>query len=162
MLFIYLFIFCFTILYWFCHTLTWIHHRLYMSSQPWAPLPPPSPYHLSGSSQYTSPSILYPVSNLGWRFVSYMIVNMFQCHSPKSSHHLPLPQNYWLKLTDLRHDHGSDNPLTILAWPCRDRKLPCLTWRRNRRWKFDVTQEWGRRCSPPPSNFFFDYKTVAH
>ena len=28
-----------------------------------------------------------------WHFVSYMIVYMFQCHSPKSSHPLPLPQS---------------------------------------------------------------------
>ena len=38
-------------------------------------------------------SILYPVLNIDWRFVSYMIVYMFQCHSPKSSHPLPLPQS---------------------------------------------------------------------
>ena len=31
--------------------------------------------------------------NLDWRFVSYMILYMFQCHSPKSSHPLPLPQS---------------------------------------------------------------------
>ena len=37
--------------------------------------------------------ILYPVSNLDWRFIFYMIVYMFQCHSPKSSHPLPLPQS---------------------------------------------------------------------
>ena len=36
-------------------------------------------------------SILNPASNLDWRFVSYMILYMFQCHSPKSSHPLPLP-----------------------------------------------------------------------
>ena len=34
--------------------------QVYMSSQPWTPLPPPSPYHLSGSSQCTSPK--HPVS----------------------------------------------------------------------------------------------------
>ena len=32
-------------------------------------------------------------SNLDWRFISYMILCMFQCHSPKSSHPLPLPQS---------------------------------------------------------------------
>ena len=40
-----------------------------------------------------APSILYPVLNLDWQFISYMIVYMFQCHSPKSSHTFPLPQN---------------------------------------------------------------------
>ena len=29
--------------------------RVYMSSRSWTPLPPPTPYHLSGSSQCTSP-----------------------------------------------------------------------------------------------------------
>ena len=38
-------------------------------------------------------SILYPASNLDWQFVSYMILYMFQYHSPKSSHPLPLPQS---------------------------------------------------------------------
>ena len=34
--------------------------QVYMSSQTWAPLPPPTPYHLSGSSPCTSPK--HPVS----------------------------------------------------------------------------------------------------
>ena len=34
--------------------------QVYISSQPWTPLPPPSPYHLSGSFQCTSPK--HPVS----------------------------------------------------------------------------------------------------
>ena len=47
--------FYFTILYWFCHTSTCIRH-----GRTWTPLPPPSPYHPSGSSQCTSPKL--PVS----------------------------------------------------------------------------------------------------
>ena len=44
----------FTILYWFCHTLTWIHHGCTCVSHP-EPPPPSSPSHPSGSSQCTSP-----------------------------------------------------------------------------------------------------------
>ena len=48
------FFFYFTILYWFCHTSTCICHGC---SPSWVPLPPPSPYHPSGSSQCTSPKL---------------------------------------------------------------------------------------------------------
>ena len=51
--------------------------------------PPPSPYHPSGSA----PSIQYCASNLEWGLVLYVILYIFQCHSPKSSHPLPLPQS---------------------------------------------------------------------
>ena len=92
-LFFFNFLFYFTILYWFCHTLTWIHHGC-----TWVPNPEP-PSHLSphiislGHPSAPAPSILYPVSNLDWQFVSYMIVYIFQCQSPKSTHPLPLPQS---------------------------------------------------------------------
>ena len=84
-------LFYFTIPYWFCHTLTWIHHEC-----TWVPNPEPlshlPPYTISlDHPRAPAPSILYPTSNIDWRFVSYMIVHMFQCHSPKSSHPLPLP-----------------------------------------------------------------------
>ena len=53
-----------------------------------------SPHNISlGHPHAPAPSILYPASNIDWRFVSYVIVYMFQCHSPKSSHPLPLPQS---------------------------------------------------------------------
>ena len=54
--------------------------------------PPPSSLPL-GHPSAPAPTILYPASNLNWWFVSYMILYMFQCHSPKSSHPLPLPQS---------------------------------------------------------------------
>ena len=67
-------LFCFTILYWFCHTLTWISHGC-----TWVPIPePPShlPLHIISLDhpRVPAPSVLYPVSNIDWRFVSYMIV----------------------------------------------------------------------------------------
>ena len=92
-LFYLFFFFYFTILYWFCHILTWIHH-----GYTWVPIPE-TPFHLPPHiisldlPHAPAPSILYPVSNLVWRFISYMIIYMFQCHSPKSSHPLPLPQS---------------------------------------------------------------------
>ena len=41
--------------------------RVYMSSQSWTPFPPPTPYHLSGSSPCTSPK--HPVSCIKHRLV---------------------------------------------------------------------------------------------
>ena len=67
--------------------------RVYTCSPSWTPLPPPSPYHPSVSSQCTSPKQLVSCIEPEQRFVSYMILYMFQCHSPKSSHPLPLPQS---------------------------------------------------------------------
>ena len=36
--------------------------------------------------------IMHRTWNLDWRFISHVILYMFKCHSPKSSHPLPLPQ----------------------------------------------------------------------
>ena len=47
-------------MYWFCHTLTWIHHGCACVPRLEHPLTPPSPSHPSGSSQCTSPE--HPVS----------------------------------------------------------------------------------------------------
>ena len=83
----------FTILYWFCHTSTCIRHK-------YTHVPHPEPPSLFsplaiplGRLSALAPSIQYHAWNLDWRLNSYMILYMFQCYSPKSSHPLPLPQS---------------------------------------------------------------------
>ena len=90
---VFLFLFYFTILYWFCHTSTWIRHGSTRVPNPEPPSHLPLHTISLGHSSAPAPSILYPASNLDWWFISYMILCMFQCHSPKSPHPLPLPQS---------------------------------------------------------------------
>ena len=66
---------------------------IYMYSPSWSPLPPPSPPHPSGSSQWTRPDHLSHASNLGWWSVSPLIVYVFQCYSLRTSHPRLLPQS---------------------------------------------------------------------
>ena len=60
---------------------------------------PEPPSHLPphtiplGHPSAPAPSILYHTLNLDWQFISNMILHMFQCHSPKSSHPCPLLQS---------------------------------------------------------------------
>ena len=83
----------FPILYWFCHTLTWI--RRWYTCVPHPESPSHLPPHTIPLGYPSAPalSILYHASNLDWQFISHKIIYMFQCHSPKSSHPHPLPQN---------------------------------------------------------------------
>ena len=92
-LFIIIIIFYFMILYWFCHTSKWICHGCTCVPHPEPPSHLPPHTIPLGHPCAPAPSILYPASNLDWRFISYMILYMFQCHSPKSSNPLPLPQS---------------------------------------------------------------------
>ena len=83
----------FTILYWFCHISKWICHRYTCVPHPEpSSLFPPHTIPL-GHPSAPAPSIQYRASNLDWQLVSYMILYRFQCHSPKSTHPLPLPQS---------------------------------------------------------------------
>ena len=83
----------FTILYWFCRTSTWICNVCTHVPHPEPPSHHP-PHTISlGHPSAPAPIIRYHASNLDWWFVSHMILKKFQCHSPKSSHPLPLPQS---------------------------------------------------------------------
>ena len=83
----------FIILHWFCHTSTRIHHGCTRVPHPEHPSHHPPHTIPLGHPSAPAPSFLYPALNLDWRFISYMILYMFQCHSPKSSHPRPLPQS---------------------------------------------------------------------
>ena len=83
----------FTILYWFCHTLTWIHHGCTCVPHPDPLSNLPSHPILLDHPSAPAPSTLYHALNLDWRSVSHMIIYMFQCHSPKASHPCSLPQS---------------------------------------------------------------------
>ena len=66
---------------------------------------PPShlpPHIISlGHPHAPAPSMLYLASDIDWRFNSYLIVYMLECHSPKSSHPLPLPLSPKVRSTHL-------------------------------------------------------------
>ena len=86
-----LILFNFTILYWFCHISKWICHR-------YTCVPHPEPSSLPIPSLWVVPVHQPQASSIvhrTWtgRLISYMILYMSQCHSPKSSHPLPLPQS---------------------------------------------------------------------
>ena len=65
-------LFYFTILYWFCHTLTWIHHGCTCNPKH----DPPShfpPHNIPlGHPRAPAPRMLYPASDIDWWFDSYM------------------------------------------------------------------------------------------
>ena len=78
--FLFFTIFYFTILYWFCHTSTWIRHGCSRVPNPEPPLPLPSPYHLSVSSQCTSPK--HPESRIEPRLVVRFLYDIIHVSMP--------------------------------------------------------------------------------
>ena len=58
-------------MYWFCHTLTWLSHGYTWVPKHEPPLPPPTPYQLSGSSPCASPK--HPVSCIKLRLANHFL-----------------------------------------------------------------------------------------
>ena len=75
----------FTVLYWFCQTSTWICHGYTCVPHP----EPPSPYHLSRSSQCTSPK--HPVSCIEPGLVIHFIYDIIHVSMPFSQIIPPSP-----------------------------------------------------------------------
>ena len=65
--------------------------RVYMSSQSWTALPPPTPYHLSGSSQCTSPK--HPVSCIEPRLAIHFLYDSIHVSMPFSQIIPPSPSH---------------------------------------------------------------------
>ena len=85
-----LFLLYFTLQY--CIDLPYIHMnppRGYTSSQSWIPLPPPTPYHLSGSSPCTSPK--HPVSCIEHRLALHFLYDSIHVSMPFSQIIPPSP-----------------------------------------------------------------------
>ena len=91
-LFFYNFYFYFILLYNTVLVLPYIDMnppRVYMSSQTWTPLPPPTPYHLSGSSPCTSPK--HPVSCIKHRLAIRFLHDSIHVSMPFSQIIPPSP-----------------------------------------------------------------------
>ena len=63
--------------------------RVYMCSQSWTPLPPPTPYHLSGSSLCTSPK--HPVSCIEPTLAIHFLYDIISVSMPFSQIIPPSP-----------------------------------------------------------------------
>ena len=102
----YFFIFIFfTILYWFCHTSTWICCRCTQVPTPEPPSHLPPHTIPLGHPSAPAPSILYPASNLDWWFISYMRLYMFQWYIYTMEYYSAIKKNTfesvlmsWMKL----------------------------------------------------------------
>ena len=92
LLFFFYFIYLFILLYNTVLVLPYINMNppwVHMCSQSWTSLPPPSPYHLSGSSQCTSPK--NPVSCIEPRLAIHVLYDIIHVSMPFSQIIPPSP-----------------------------------------------------------------------
>ena len=102
-------------MHWLCHISTWICHGYTRVLHPEpSSLLPPHTIPL-GCPSAPAPSIQYHASNLDWQLVSCMIFYMFQCHSPISSHPLPL----WISSNEV-----DETGAYYTEWSKPERKTP--------------------------------------
>ena len=93
------FVYCFnyfnwkiiTILWQFCHTLTWISHGYTCVPPSWNPSHHPPHSIPLGCPRALALCALLHASNLHWSSILHMVIYMFQCYSLKSSHPCLLP-----------------------------------------------------------------------
>jgi len=95
---IHIFFLFFFFLWWSAFIYLFIFSILIKKNYTCVPHPEPSflllPHTIPlGRPSAPAPSIQHRALNLDCHLVSYMTFHMFQCHSPKSSHPLPLPQS---------------------------------------------------------------------
>ena len=100
--------------------------RVYMSSQSWTLLPPPSPYHLFGSSQCTSPK--HPVSCIEPRVAIHFLYDSIHVSMPFSQIIPPSPSlsesksplytsmSFLLSCIQGRHCHLSKFHIYVLVY----------------------------------------------
>ena len=101
-IFIFQFLFFVLFKFFLIFTLTWFYNtvlvlphidmnqpQVYMSSQSWTPLPPPTPYHLSGSSLCTRPK--HPVSCIEHRLAIRFLYDSIHVSVPFSQIIPPSP-----------------------------------------------------------------------
>ena len=136
-------LFYFTILYWFCHTSTWIRHRC-----TWVPNPEPHshlpPYTISlGHPSAPAPSILYPASNLAWLSSIGISHHSLLPHFPSvrlstvnSSPRLGIPHKPWTPAPSHCAFEGTCFPVQgmydcgkdcLILIPCRLPQISCFT-----------------------------------
>ena len=88
----------FTTLYWFCHTLTWIHHGCTRVPHPETPSHLPPRTIPLGHPSAPAPSTLSHALHLDWRFISHMIIYIFNAILPN---HLTLSLSHRVQKTVL-------------------------------------------------------------
>ena len=132
--------------------------RVYTCSQSWTPLPPPSPYHLSGSSQCTSPK--HPVSCIEPRLVIHFLLDIIHVSMPFSQIIPPCPSptrskslfyasvSLLLSCIQGYRYHLSKCHIHVLAyciWRRQWHTTPALLPGKSRGWKILVGHSpWGR------------------